>query len=101
MPGKQCLLLLDEGARSGVGQVLDSFATQDGQLASPRICRAKLAIRFWQVITHQVEQQRLHFGVLQQLHLQAIFQVDQAVANVIGCLHQVDQRMTRPALRLQ
>lgn len=100
-PAQQCLLLLDESAGCGVGQVLDSLATQYCQFAPPGVGRAKLAIGFRQVVTDQVEQQRFDFGVVQQLHLQAVFQVDQGVADVIRCLHQVDQRVAGPALFLE
>lgn len=98
--GQQGVLLFDKRLRSRIGQVLDGFATQDRQLASARVQWAQLAIGLWQVITDQVEQQRLHFAVLQKLHFQAIFQVDQRVADVVGCLHQVDERVTRPPLFL-
>ena len=101
VPGQQCLLLLDERVGGGVGQVLDSFATQNRQLAPTGIARAELAVGFWQVFADQVKQQRFDFGVFQQLHFQAVFQVDQRIADVIGGLHQVHQRVARPALLFQ
>ncbi|MNZ33415.1 hypothetical protein D3C78_507610 [compost metagenome] len=101
LAGQQGLLLLDEGAGGSVGQVLDSLAAQDRQLAPPGVAWAELTVGFRQVIADQVEQQRFDFGVLQQLHFQAVFQVDQRVADVIRSLHQVDQRVARPALVFQ
>jgi hypothetical protein len=62
---------------------------------------AELAVGFRQVVADQVEQQRFDFGVLQQLHFQAVFQVDQRVADVVGSFHQVNQRVARPALVFQ
>lgn len=101
LAGQQGLLLLDEGAGGSVGQVLDGLAAQDRQLAPPGIARAELTVGFRQVIADQIEQQCFDFGVLQQLHFQAVFQVDQRVADVICSLHQVDQRVARPALVFQ
>ncbi|MNQ49941.1 hypothetical protein D3C85_638640 [compost metagenome] len=93
--------MLDEGAGRGIGQVLDGFAAQDRQFASARIAGTELAVGLRQVIAHQSQQQGLDFGVFQQLHFQAVFQVDQRIADVVGGLHQVHQRMPRPALVLQ
>lgn len=101
VPAKQRRLLLDEGAGGGVGQVFDGLAAQDRQLAPARIAGAELAIGLRQVVTYQVEQQRLDFRILQQFHFHAVFQVDQRVADVICGLHQVDQRVACPALVLQ
>ncbi|RMS43381.1 hypothetical protein ALP71_05772 [Pseudomonas coronafaciens pv. garcae] len=81
--------------------MLDGFATQYRQLASPRIARAQLPIGFRQVIADQPKQQRLDFRIVQQVHLKPVFQVDQGVADVIGGFHQVNQRVTRPALLLK
>lgn len=81
--------------------MLDGLAAQDRQFAPSRILRAKLPIGFRQVIADQSEQQRFDFGVLQQLHLKAIFEVDQRIADIVGCLHQVHQRVARPALVFQ
>lgn len=101
LPGQQRLLLLDKSLGGSVGQVLDGLATQDGQLAPARIAGAQLAIGFRQIVADQVEQQGFDFAVLQQVHLQAVFQVDQRVADVVGRFHQVHQRVARPALVLQ
>lgn len=101
LPGEQCLLLFDESARSGIGEVLDGLAPQDCQFAPAGVRRAELTVGFGQVIPHQVQQQCFYFGVLQQLHLQAIFQVDQPVADVVCCLHQVDQGVACPTLLFQ
>ncbi|MCY1369240.1 hypothetical protein D9M69_562680 [compost metagenome] len=42
--GQQRILLLDEGAGRGIGQVLDGFTAQDSQFASARIVGTELAI---------------------------------------------------------
>ena len=60
--------------------------------------RAELAVGFRQIVAHQAEQQRFDFGVVQQLHFEAVFEVDQCIADVVSRLHQVHQRMARPAL---
>ncbi len=57
-----------------------------------------MPIGFRQVIADQPEQQRLDFCVVQQVHFQTVFQIDQRVTDVVGGLHQVDQRMACPAL---
>jgi len=57
-----------------------------------------LPVGFRQIVTDQIKQQGFDLAVFQQVHFQAGFQVDQAVADVIGGLHQVHQRMTAPAL---
>ncbi|MCY1184082.1 hypothetical protein D9M73_247460 [compost metagenome] len=51
--GQQCVLLFDEGAGRGIGQVLDGFTAQDSQFASARIVGTELAIGLRQVIAHQ------------------------------------------------
>ena len=101
VPGQQCLLLLDERVGGSVGQVFDSLATQNRQFAPAGITGAELAVGFWQVFTDQVKQQGFDFSVFEQLHFQAVFQVDQRIADVIGSLHQVNQRVARPALFFQ
>ena len=98
MAREQRRLLLDEGAGGGVGQVLDGLAPQDRQLAATRIEGAELPIGIGQIIAHQVQQQRFDLGVLEQLHLQAVFQIDQGIADVVGRLHQVHQGVPRPAM---
>ncbi len=75
--------------------------TQNRQLAPAGIAWAELAVSFWQIFADQVKQQRFDFGVFQQLHFQAVFQVDQRIADVIGGLHQVHQWVARPALLFQ
>ncbi|MNJ58481.1 hypothetical protein D3C77_541140 [compost metagenome] len=59
-----------------------------------------MAIGLRQVITDQAEQQRFDFGIVEQLHFQTVFQVNQGVADVIGGFHQVNQWMPGPALLL-
>ena len=95
---QQRRLLLDEGVCGGVGQVLDGLAAQDRQFAPPGVQRTQLAVGFRQVIANQVEQQGLDLAVVEQLHFQAVFQVDQAVADIVCRLHEVDQRVAGPAL---
>ncbi|MNK87712.1 hypothetical protein D3C87_1076520 [compost metagenome] len=96
--GEEGVLLFDKCPCGGVGQMLDGLAAQDRQFASARILRAELAIGFRQIITHQPEQQRFDFGVVQQLHFETVFEINQRVADVVGGFHQVHQRVTRPAL---
>lgn len=98
LPGEQGLLLVDEGTGGGIGQVLDGLAAEDRQLAPAGVPGAELAIGVGQVVADQAEQQRLDLAVFEQLHFQAVFEVDQAVADVVRRFHQVDQRMTSPAL---
>ncbi|MNV93398.1 hypothetical protein D3C71_1880850 [compost metagenome] len=52
---EQRVLLVDEGTRGSVGQMLDGLAAQDGEFASARIPRAQLPVGFRQIIAHQAQ----------------------------------------------
>ena len=99
--GQQRVLLLDESPGRGVGQVLDGLAAQDRQLAPPGVARPQLPVGFRQIVAYQAQQQGLDFGIFEQVHFQTVLKVDQRIADVVGGLHQIHQRMARPAFVLQ
>lgn len=46
----------------------------------------------------QLGQNTFYFRIREQIQFDGIFQIQQGIANIVGSLHQIRQRMARPAV---